>query len=100
MELFSESAWYIQLLFNVLMLALPTLAGLAIAGELGAQTIKRTKKVYAEWVRPAIDEADDPAIKFLAGKSGRDPKWVSDQLIAVGDQVVALLPEEAPLTNR
>lgn len=96
MELFNESAWYIEMLFNVGMVVLPTLAGVAASGELGAQVIKRTKKVYAEYLRPAIDEPTDPAIMLIATKTGKSPEWVSAQLIDNLDNVVGTLPEEAP----
>ena len=95
MELFNETELWVQLLFNGLMILLPLLAGVAATSTFGAVMIRTIKKVYAEWLRPAIDDPTDAIVKLIAEKTGRDAKWVSQQLCENLDAVVAVLPEEA-----
>ena len=95
MELFNETELWVQYLFNGLMILLPLLAGVAATSASGAVMIRTIKKVYAEWVRPAIDEATDAIPQLIAKKTGRDPKWVAQQLLENLDAIIAVLPEEA-----
>ena len=94
MELFNETELWVQIVFNILMAVLPLLASVAATSAAGAMMIRAIKKVYAEWVRPSIDEATDPLIVLIAAKTGRDPKWVAQQLLENLDSIVAVLPEE------
>lgn len=95
MELFNETELWVKYLFNGLMILLPMLAVIAATSASGAVTIRTIKKVYAEWVRPAIDEGTDTLPQLIAKKTGRDAAWVSKQLRENLDAIIAALPEEA-----
>ncbi len=94
MEIWSETAWYVQLIFNVLLLVLPTLIGLAVVSAGGAKVVD-TVRMLAKSIRPAIDEPTDPLVALLAERTGRRPETVRDFLTGNLDQIVALLPQEA-----
>lgn len=97
MEFWSQTAWYWELVFNLLMLAIPTLAGVAVLGgsaSLGWRTVHAVRRFW-KMIRAAIDEPTDPAIIFLALKSGKSPEVISKFLVENGDLIVAGLPEEA-----
>ena len=95
MELFNETELWVKYLFNALMILLPLLASVAATSATGAATIRAAKKIYAELVRPAIDEPTDTLPQLIAKKTGRDAEWVSKQLRENLDAVIAVLPEEA-----
>jgi hypothetical protein len=95
MELWTETNEWIQLCFNVLMLVLPVLAGVAATSVFGAAMINAIKRFYAEWLRPAIDEPTDPIVALIAQRMKRDPQVVVDFIVSNLDAVIAVLPEEA-----
>ena len=95
MELWNETHQWAEIVFNALLLVLPVLAALAATSATGAVMIRTIKKVYSEWIRPAIDEPTDPLVILLAAKIGKDPAWVAKQLLENLDAVAAVLPEEA-----
>ena len=100
-NLWSESSWWLELVFNVLMLVLPTLAALAAASVFGASVIRAIKTIWREWLRPALDEPTDPLVKIIADKTGRKPETVSKWLTESIDDVIALLPAESvPLAEK
>ncbi len=94
MDLWNETAWYVPVLFNVLLIVLSALAGLAVASEFGAQTIKSVRKLY-QTMRPAIDEETDPIILLIAARLKLPPKTVRDFILGNLDKVIAVLPQEA-----
>ena len=94
MEIWNQTNWWIELILNLCLYALPALAAVAVAGELGARTVIAVRKIW-KLARPALDEPTDPAIIFLAGKSKKSPQVVSDFIVQIGDQIVAMMPEEA-----
>jgi len=91
-NLWTDTAWYLELLWNVCLFALPTLAGLAVLTASGGAVIKIARTSW-RMTRPFVDEANDPLILFLAAKTGHDPAQLAAWLIARGDEVIALLPE-------
>lgn len=96
MEIWNGTEWYVQLVFNVLLLILPTLIGLAIVNASGAKLVD-TVRMLLNAIRPAIDEPGDPLIVLIAAKTGRKAEDVSDLLVGKVDEVIALLPGEPPV---
>lgn len=99
--LWGESIWWLDLVWNVALVLLGTLAPMAAVGVLGAGVIRSWRQVWAEWVRPALDQSTDPAIVFLAAKLGVKPDVLSKWLVERGDQIADVLPKEAqPLAEK
>lgn len=94
MEIWNDTQWWVELVFNVCLFVLPTLAGFATTGALGWRTIRITRRVWTV-IRSGVDDATDPAILFLAAQSGKSSTAISKFLVATGDQIISLLPEES-----
>lgn len=75
LKLWADTIDWLNILFNVLALVLPTLAGLAavVATSHGLGAVV-TRAVG--FVRPALDEATDPAIVALAEQFHTTPEQV------------------------
>lgn len=93
-NLWNESAWYLELIYNVLLFVLPTLAGAAVSTVFGAGVVRAFKWLWRTF-RPLVDEPTDPLVVRIARESGKSPEFVSTFLTSNLDRVVALLPGEA-----
>ncbi len=94
MELWSETAWYVVVVWNVLWVVLTALVAVSITSMAGAQTVRRLRHIFSELVVPAIDDKDDPIVRFLAEKAKRDPDVVATWLRENGTKIVELLTTE------
>lgn len=96
-NVWSEADWWLNLLWNVVLLVLPAL----LAFEGTARLQRRVRYLWKNIIRKAIDQTTDPAVVYLAAKTDRTPDEVSAFLVSSGDQIIALMPEEAePLAER
>ena len=93
MEIWNETAWYLRVVFNILLVIIPALVVLVVASEGGIKVV-RTAKMLFKTFRKAIDEPTDPLIALIAAKTGYKPEVVSDLLVTKVDEVIALLPGE------
>jgi cell division protein FtsX len=89
--LWGETAWYVRLLFNLLMVALPTLAGIALLSASGTKVVS-TARSLLQTVRPAVDQPTDPIVLLIAQKTGRTPDEVCAWLAGNIDVIIAALP--------
>lgn len=96
--LWQDTAWYVQLIFNLLLFALPTLAGLAALSKFGALTIQTARDVWT-LLRPALDQPTDRLIMEIARRVGADPTEVSEFLTRNIDGVIMLLPDKMVKIN-
>jgi len=94
MEVWNATPEILQVVWNIALIVLSTLATAAAAGALGGGAIKAARWAWQQ-ARPMLDEPTDPAVEYIAKKSGRAPKAVSEFIIARGDEIIALLPKEA-----
>ena len=93
MEIWNGTEWYLQLVFNILLVILPALIGLAVISASGRKTVSTIKMLFKSF-RKAVDEDHDPLIVLIAAKTGYKPQQVSDLLVTKVDEVIALLPGE------
>jgi len=99
MEVWNDTVWWVQLMYNLAWLVLPTLALAAVAFPLGRNVAKYFVKLW-EYVRQLLDERTDPAIKHLAELSGKDPGEVSKFLVESGDSIADILKHAMEKVNK
>lgn len=93
MEIWNETAWYLRVVFNILLVIIPALVVLVVASEGGIKVVRTAKMLFKTFCK-AIDEPTDPLIALIAAKTGYKPEVVSDLLVTKVDEVIALLPGE------
>lgn len=98
MELWNNTNTILEVVYNMLLIVLPVLAGLAATTAFGAGLIRTVRWAWGV-MRPAVDEPTDPAIVWLSEKTGRTATWLSEFIISNGDQVIGLLPETSANTE-
>lgn len=86
-----ESAWWLEVVFNVLIVLLPTLAGAAVLAAGGLRTITVVRDGWRK-LRPLVDEPSDLIVRQIAERTGRDPQQVSAFITSNLDRIVELLP--------
>jgi len=101
LNIWSESSEWLEIVYNVLLLVIPALAGLAATSVFGAGLIRSIKLFWREWLRPALDDPTDPLVKLIAERTGRKPEDVSKWLTERIDEVIGVLPDEGqPLAEK
>jgi len=93
-NLWTETPQWLSLLWNILLIVLPTLAATAALTAGGAGVVKTVRWAWAQ-ARPLIDEPTDPLANLIAARTGRTPEQVVDFVVSHIDRIVALLPTEA-----
>lgn len=94
MEIWSQTSWWVELIFNGLLYILPPLATAAIAFPLGLSVVKYAKLIWREF-RPLVDEPSDSIPRLIAAKTPYTADQVSNFLVENIDAIIATLPEEA-----
>lgn len=93
MDIWAGAHWYVILVYNILLVVLSTLIGLAVVTVSGAKLIDAIR-LLLKAIRPAIDEPSDWFVGLIAAKTGRTREAVSGFLVQKLDEVAALLPAE------
>lgn len=89
-SIWTESSTWLEIVFNVLLVLLPTLAGAAALSVGGLRVLAWARDAYRT-LRPWIDEPGDPLIKAIAEKTGRKPEDVTAFMTSNLDRVIELL---------
>ena len=92
MEIWSQSSWWVEVVYNALLLFLPPLAGLAVATPLGLGVVRFVKQIYREF-RPLVDESTDAIPRLIAAKTPYTAEQASKFLIDNIDKIIAALPD-------
>lgn len=93
-NVWNETYWWVNVVWNILLVVVPVLAALAATSAFGAAVIRTFKTAWKEWVRPAVDDPSDPLVKLLAEKTGLPAEVISDFLVENLDLLTDLLPKE------
>jgi hypothetical protein len=96
MDIWNDTAWWVELVFNVCLFILPTIAGIAATGTLGLKTVKWVRLAWKE-ARAMVDEPSDFVVRLIAARTGRTPEQVSKFIISNLDAVIAVLPDDTPV---
>lgn len=91
MELNQSTLDWLELLFNICLLIIPALLAVG-AGAASLASIVKTARWLWSVIRPTVDEVTDPAIIYLASKTGMSPAWISEYILKHGDALIGVLP--------
>lgn len=93
---------YVDDVALLIVVLLPTITAVVIALEGLARVIRSGGNVYAALRdvglagRKLVDQTSDPLVLAIAAKTGKAPELIVKQATGLIDQIVNLLPEEAP----
>ena len=92
-SIWGDSARWLEIVFNVLLIVLPTLAGAAALTVGGLRTLKLARDAW-RLLRPLVDQPTDTLVRLIAQQTGRPAEQVSEFLTGNLDKVVSLFPLE------